>query len=139
LWWYFDLVDAHGQGMVLIWSYGLPFLPGIASAARRDRPLLPSTRPAINIVFYQHGAPVFYLLQEYPPEQTEWDGLRWRIGDNHMTATLHTHQDDDIKRLVTDLPFRCPVPGSTQPLIGQLRVEGALRQTGSDQTADPKP
>ena len=30
-WWYLDLVDERGDGLVLIWSFGLPFLPGYAA------------------------------------------------------------------------------------------------------------
>ena len=37
LWCYLDLVDATGDGLVLVVSFGLPFLPGGSSA----RALLP--------------------------------------------------------------------------------------------------
>jgi len=34
-WWYLDALDARGDGLVVIWSFGLPFLPGYRSASRR--------------------------------------------------------------------------------------------------------
>jgi len=31
-WFYVDLVDGQGRGATVIWSWGLPFLPGYARA-----------------------------------------------------------------------------------------------------------
>ncbi|CAN5710977.1 hypothetical protein BH23GEM7_BH23GEM7_06870 [soil metagenome] len=66
-WWYLDLITPGGDGLVLIWSYGLPFLPGYADGARRGRAQRPFERPSVNVVVYDRGRPSFYLLQEYGP------------------------------------------------------------------------
>ena len=63
-WFYVDLVDDRGNGATVIWSWGLPFLPGYASAARAGRPQLPIERPSVNVVVYQGGRERFYLLSE---------------------------------------------------------------------------
>jgi carotenoid 1,2-hydratase len=66
-WWYVDLVTPSGDGLVLIWSYGLPFLPGYASSSRSGRPSLPFARPSVNLALYRGGREAFYLLQEHEP------------------------------------------------------------------------
>jgi len=132
LWWYFDLVDENGQGLVLIWSYGLPFLPGVAAASRRGEPRPPIERPSLNVTFYRDGRPDFYLLQEYEPEDTAWDGLSWKMGGNTMRA----HLDDD-NQLTVEVTLDAPVPGMGHRLTGTLQVQGALRQGGADGEADP--
>jgi hypothetical protein len=68
-WFYVDLVDEQGRGATLIWSWGLPFLPGYAKAARAGHPQLPIERPSVNLVVYEGGREIFYLLSELPPEQ----------------------------------------------------------------------
>ena len=65
-WWYLDLVDDNGYGLVLIWAWGLPFLPGLARDARRGQPSLPRERPAISFALYEGGRCTCYLLQEAP-------------------------------------------------------------------------
>ena len=54
-WFYVDLVDNRGRGATLIWSWGLPFLPGYAQASRAGRPELPVNRPSVNVVVYGAG------------------------------------------------------------------------------------
>ena len=54
-WFYVDIVDDQGQGATLIWSWGLPFLPGYAAASRAGRPQLPIERPSVNLVVYGGG------------------------------------------------------------------------------------
>ena len=132
LWWYFDLVDDAGRGMVLIWSYGLPFLPNLASPARKGQPIPPGRRPSLNLVCYNDGRPELYLLQEYPPEDTAWEGLDWRMGDN----TMHAEVSEDGQLSVT-ICLSCPIPRSPHRLTGTLTVRGALRQGGSDGAPSP--
>ena len=54
-WWYMDAVDVHANGCVLIWSFGLPFLPGRGSSARRGAPRTPRSDPSLNIALYKEG------------------------------------------------------------------------------------
>lgn len=129
LWWYVDLVDQHGNGVVLIWSYGLPFLPGYASSARRGRPQTPAQRPSLNLSVYRDGALDFYLLQEYDPDQVEWfevdgpdDGNAWRFGQNRIEVSV----DDDRLRL--DARIDCAVRGSAERLVGEINLDGVRRR-----------
>ena len=63
-WWYADIVDADGNGVVVIAAEGLPFLPGIASSARAGRPVLPTSRPSLLVAVYEQGICTFYGLRE---------------------------------------------------------------------------
>jgi hypothetical protein len=120
-WWYADLVDPRGDGLVLIWSWGLPFLPGYADAARRGAPQLPGDRPSVNVVAYSRGVPTVYLLQEYAADEAEWQGGVQRIGA--CTFALEV----DGGRCTLDAALDCPVPGSPERLTGTVRIRGAAR------------
>ncbi len=103
-WWYVDAFDADENGMVVIWSFGLPFLPGYLHANRRGRPQTPRSRPSLNVVTYRNGKPDFYLLQEYPADRCGWtrEGERevWTFGHSRFEARragglwLHVARDD---------------------------------------------
>lgn len=67
-WWYADLIDAQGRGMVLIWSFGLPFLNGSRSRG------LPRERPAVCLALYEAERTVCYLLQTYSPDDVTFAG-----------------------------------------------------------------
>ena len=54
-WWYVDVIDAQGDGFVIIAAFGLPFLPGYADAARRGEAPPPSERPSLNVCVYDRG------------------------------------------------------------------------------------
>jgi hypothetical protein len=126
-WWYADLVDPRGDGLVLIWSYGLPFLPGYADSARRGAPQLPAERPSVNLVAYSRGEPVVYLLQEYAAADASWpdaDGVQ-RIGGCSFSRSVGEG------RCTLDAVLDCPVPGSSDRLTGTLRIEGVARAPGS--------
>lgn len=139
-WWYADMVNERGDGMVMIWSFGLPFLPGLASAARQGKPTLPVQRPSLNICVYKAGKLEAYLLQEYEPDQAQWISedehgkTSWRFGD----STFERHRQAHAITLNAEL--NCPMPGSSERLRGHLRIEGVPRQAheGADQEAlDP--
>ena len=61
-WWYVDLVDDRGRGLVLIGSFGLPFVPGSRACPR------PIDRPSLALSLYDHGRSVFYALQTFEPD-----------------------------------------------------------------------
>lgn len=123
-WWYADLVNEHGDGIVLIWSFGLPFLPGIAAADRKGNPLQTKTRPSVNVCVYRRWKPEFYLLQEYETNEAQWEpGTEdVRIGDCHFSSKVV----DGKRRL--DVTLNCPLPGTTDRLTGT--ISGQALSTG---------
>lgn len=132
VWWYFDAVDAHGNGAVVIWSWGLPFLPGYAAASRKGAPEMPASRPSLNVVFYRNGKEDFYLLQEYPHDRASWDGdSTWHFGKSRFRSFI----ENDRRMLEIDLDL--DVPGCSDPLLGQIRMQGTARLSGPDEAADP--
>ncbi len=118
-WWYLDTVDAAGNGVVCIWSWGLPFLPDL----RADD--MPASRPSLNLAVYERGRCTFYLLQELRPEEASRarvgaDGETWSFGPTRFESTRrggrrHVRADLDL-----------PVPGSTSRLRGSIVLEGAV-------------
>ena len=125
LWWYVDARDPEGNGLVLIWSFGLPFLPGSMAAARAGAPAPPRMRPALNVVLYRRGAPEFYLLQAHGPADASWSasevGEVWRFGQSELTF----HRLPEGRGLL-EAHLDCPVPRSAARLTGVVRVEGPL-------------
>lgn len=109
LWWYLDLVNEKGDGLVLIWSYGLPFLPGYASRSRGGRPQRPATRPSLNISTYRGGTLDFYLLQEFDPHRVHWnargDGDRWQFGDSSLESIVEEGRRKVAVDLCVDVPM----------------------------------
>lgn len=128
-WFYVDLVDERGWGATVIWSWGLPFLPGYAGAARAGRPERPIDRPSVNIVVYGDGRERFYLLSELPPDECEWsaDGRSWRLGDCTFawTDTPGTGGAAPTRELRGHLDLALPTGGR---VTGELRLAGALRR-----------
>ncbi len=135
LWWYVDLVDQNGDGLVLIWSFGLPFLPGYASAARRGRARPAGQRPSLNISVYRGGELDFYLLQEYAPEAARWagDGEVWQFGDSRIEASI------EDGRMLLRAQLDCPVRGSAQRLQGHVEVDGVCRRPHITESALTNP
>lgn len=123
VWWYLDLVDANGDGIVLIWSFGLPFLPGYTQAAREGTAPPARARPSIALSVYVGGVCDFYLLQEYPQVHATWDlPERVRIGDSTFeTATMGATR-------VVQVELDMPVPRMDTRVRGRLRAEGPSRQ-----------
>ncbi|CAN0598748.1 unnamed protein product, partial [Laminaria digitata] len=113
-WWYVDHVDAAGDGLVLIWSFGLPFLPGYLNASRRQTPERPGARPSLNLVLYEKGRPSFYLLQEYPEQSASWRPSEWQLADSHIKLT------EDGARRTLDVHLDCPLPRNPGRLQGSL-------------------
>lgn len=130
VWWYSDLVDAHGNGLVLIWSYGLPFLPGYAQSAREGRAPAPRERPSINLSVYKDGELDFYLLQELAPEQASWSTEHdaWHFGDCRMRRRV------EAGRVYLDVELDCPVDGSDDRLTGRIELDGVCRQACGEET-----
>lgn len=122
-WWYVDAVTPAGDGLVLIWSWGLPFLPGYGRDARGGRPVAARARPSINLCVYERGEPAFYLLYELPPDAASVtsgpDGWRWRFGDTE----IHSVREGHTRRLRATIDL--PVPAERARLRGTLELTGA--------------
>lgn len=128
-WWYVDAVDERGNGAVLIWSYGLPFLPGYASAVRRGRAERAGDRPSLNVALYRGGREAFYLLEELPVAAARWEDDRWQMGRSTFELTRVGAE------LCMTATLDVDVPGSDERLEGVLEVRGAARR---DETASPE-
>lgn len=125
-WTYLDLVDAAGNGLVAIWSFGLPFLPGIAADARAGHPRRAVDYPSFNLCVYREGRPDFYLLK---PVDARLDGRTWTA--KGVQASVHT--DEAGSRVTIDLEL--PVTGTGATLEGWIQVEGPLRRPTGKITA----
>lgn len=128
-WFYVDLVDDQGQAATLIWSWGLPFLPGYASAARAGRAQLPIDRPSVNLVLYNDGQERFYLLTELPAAEARWgeDGRSWQLGACRFTWVDEAAADGGppTRALEAQLDLPLPTGGRAQ---GRLWLRGPLRR-----------
>lgn len=111
-WWYLDLVDEMGDGMVLVWSFGLPFLPG---ARLRPRPV---DRPALSVAVYRGGRADFYLLQQLAGTDVAMSEGWWQFGDSTIALTEH----HGARRLVAKLDM--PVPATRARLVGEVEAHG---------------
>ena len=129
-WFYADLVDDRGGGATVIWSWGLPFLPGYARAARAGRPERPIDRPSVNVVVYEDGRERFYLLSELPAEECAWgeDGRSWRLGESSFSWT-DTEEGQagtaPTRTLHGTLDLALPTGGRA---TGKLWLSGPLRR-----------
>ena len=136
-WFYVDLVDERGFGATVIWSWGLPFLPGYAHAARIGHPELPIDRPSVNIAVYGPEGERFYLLTELPPDECRWsaDGRSWRLGDCTFTWTDTAAADGSAitRRLEADLDLALPTGGQA---TGRLWLSGRLRRDPQNSAGD---
>ncbi len=112
-WMYLDLCDANGNGVVAIWSSGLPFLPGLGEAVRQGRAEPPEANPSVNIAVYREGKPIFYGLHRFDPAQVQ--------GERFGASRFQSWKEDGFRRVRLEIDE--PIPGSDQRLIG--RVEGS--------------
>lgn len=117
LWWYADLTTPAGDGLVLIWSLGLPFLPDRAEAQR------PAGRPALSLATYRNGRSDFYLLQDYGRAACPVSIGSDRLGGGRLCQTIfRTVVRDEELELHVELDE--PVPGSSGHLTGSFTLSG---------------
>ncbi|HJL40717.1 MAG TPA: hypothetical protein RMG48_05380 [Myxococcales bacterium LLY-WYZ-16_1] len=134
-WWYVDAFDASGNGLVVIWSWGLPFLPGYLDARRQGRPEPPRARPSLNVVTYRDGEPDFYLLQEYDADRAHWTRRASREVWNFESSRFECVRSGGRVHLLGKLD--CEVPGMSGRLTGDLRLEGpAVHLARTDELPD---
>jgi len=131
-WWYTDLVNERGDGAVIIWSWGLPFLPGYANAERSGKAELPSSRPSISVAIYSKGKPAFYLLQEFTAQDASWDqDGQWQFG----RSTFTTKVVDGVRTLHGSLDL--DIPGTNERLQGEYRLTAPARKELGTESRDP--
>lgn len=120
-WWYLEMMDANQDGLVLIWAFGLPFIPGYTSGARRGAPQLPRDRPCLVLSLYEQGQPTFYAFHEFEPEETSWDGAdQWRFGDTLIEREVgDTHQTVRVQ-------LDCPIVSCGERLQGTIEASGVI-------------
>ena len=121
LWWYVDIIDEQGNGLVLIWSFGLPFLPNYASKARKLKPQSPKERPSLVISIYKNFQLDCYLFQEYCQDEVSWEDSIWRFGTNHMKTT-----PDGLS-----ISLSLPIPKTKLTLDGTIEISGTRRKEGT--------
>lgn len=136
-WWYGDVVDGDGNGVVVIGAFALPFLE------RRDEKTVPQARPSLNVAVYELGVCTFYALLELQgsashatrsandtlQEACAWHaadpasgaGERWRFGASTLGFDV---VDGRVGRFFADLDVALPVG----TLTGRLSIEGPLRR-----------
>lgn len=116
-WWYVDAVNNHGDGIVLIWSFGLPFLPGYLNANRNNQIQTATQRPSLNIAIYSAGRPSFYLLQEYAQEEASMDQKgNFKFGDTYIRRVSN-------REIIFDIS--CPIPSYNYLIEGTLKLSGS--------------
>jgi carotenoid 1,2-hydratase len=127
-WWYVDAVDERGDGLVLIASWGLPFLPGWAASHRAGTAAPAGDRPSVNLVLLRRHRPVFYALEELPPEACVYapgpEQTTWRFGP----STLTLRKEGGVRRLDAELDLANPA--------GE-RLRGTFTLTGPATRATP--
>ncbi|MBN1653657.1 MAG: hypothetical protein JXA30_07765 [Deltaproteobacteria bacterium] len=117
LWWYLDLVDKAGNGAVLIWAFGLPFLEGKKEGITG---LAPRYKPSICLAVYKTYRQFFYLLQEYPYDSaaTDASGREVIVGKNRFRTLI------DETGVSFSADIETPVPGCRRPLTGSVTAQG---------------
>jgi hypothetical protein len=84
-WWYVDLIDPAGRVAVLIFSFGLPFLPGYRRSVRRcPEASSPRNWAAVNLAVYENGKPSFFNLTHVSKEAAVWNAEKesWAFGNS---------------------------------------------------------
>lgn len=140
-WWYADIVDSHGDGAVLIWSWGLPFLPGLLDAGRRGKAQRAAAWPSLNVALYRGGKRTYYLLQQFRPEECGWTEAGvgnereeiWRFGATVIRRVIR----DGMVSVQAELDCR---QSELPALRGCFRLEGFLARdfaAGEESRPDP--
>lgn len=129
MWWYAEIMDAQRNGLVLIWSFGLPFLPGYMSSARTASPQTPRSRPSLNLAIYTHGKPTFYMLREFDPAHVSWNGHdQWQFGASTITARPDNARPDNTHTKTLDIVLDCPLDQGRDHIRGHVQITGTIPQ-----------
>lgn len=110
-WRYLDLVDERGDGLVLIWGWGLPFLCPPATAS-------PADHPSINLAVYRGGRTIFYHLESFDPGRVSRSPDGWRFGDSLLQSRR------TVDGWAVDVEVDLPIAGSSVHARGQIALRG---------------
>ena len=113
-WWYCDLCDARGNGVVVIASLGLPFLPGARATQR------PVERPSLCVAGYRGGREAFYALTELPAARVT--SSERALSFSYDGGALELRADDDSVTLLAVAAL--PLAGTAEPLRFSMAVNG---------------
>lgn len=123
-WWDAQLVDEHGNGVVLWWGFGLP------EARLHDVSVPASAVPSFSLLVIAAGAPAFWLHQRYDEEDASWEAPagRWRFGRTQIEALR------DLNAQVIIARIDCALPGTKRRLTGHVEMGGVPRRPSSGTT-----
>lgn len=113
-WWYLDLCNNDGEGIVVVWSLGLPFLPG-------SRNLGPAQlRPSVLVSYFRSNIPELHLLQEFDPDAASLDVATGNgvIGESRFTISRQAEQ------LRVSIQLELQVPQSDSTFSAEVDVIG---------------
>lgn len=119
-WWYCDLVDDDGNGVIAILSLGLPFLPGYASLARRSEAPAARLRPSVFLSAVRNHRLCFWALHEVEPSDVVWEADRVRLGGSGLDVRIEGGQ------VYMQAALQGQLPGCAWH--AELDVIGPLRQ-----------
>lgn len=126
-WWYVDLTTPEGDGLVLIWSLGLPFLPPPPPGAGASR----AARPALSLAVYRRGRPDLYLLQDYGEASDRASLGRDVLGSGRLGETTFEAEIAD-GRLELRVLLDEPVPRTERRLTGSITLSGPACSAAED-------
>ena len=115
-WGYLDILDENHNGVVVIWSFGLPFMPGTIAAGRRGEPVKPLAEPSVSVAVHREGKPDLWLLQRLNPH--EGDADPFPVGGLQLDGCRFVDHGDRI-----EVELDCPIPGGPR-LQGSLVLRG---------------
>jgi hypothetical protein len=125
-WWYIDAVDAKGNGCVVVWSFGLPFLPGSRKGERA------ATRPCIHFAAFRDFKPEIYQLTQYEAVDAEISPEcgSGRIGRSSFRIS------EDIAGVRAQLELDEPMSGTSERLRVSLSVSGSSVRVSSSRSSE---
>jgi hypothetical protein len=118
-WWYVDVLEPNGDGLVLIWSLGLPFIPRLDAREADGR------QPTVALAVYSAGRESLYCLDVQRSDRATWsvDTGRYAIGRSTFSLDI----DAKSVRLHADLDL--PIARSHERVLAHVRVEGPRCRT----------
>jgi carotenoid 1,2-hydratase len=116
-WWYLDLLNDQGDGLVLIWFFALPFLP---NTSKNVAPSIALSRPGVCVAVYRRYQQSFYLLQEDVTSSIQIEDTSSEIT---IGASRFSIQSKSGRALFT-AHIETELAGSRQPLVGMVRAQG---------------